>query len=101
MDLTLAELRSLALHRAVANKLAAEPLATLAIANANLANAIHRGTTHPTYANAWRVLLALPLAELLVKLIDESQEMRDLRQASPFAGVLTPRERWKILDATR
>lgn len=100
VTLTLAELRSLALHRAVADKLRRDG-SLLAIAQANLAAAAARGTTHPQYVEAWRRLLALPLELLLVKLIDESQEMRDLRQASPFAGVLTARERWKILDATR
>lgn len=62
----------------------------LALAETNLAAAKARGTTHPQYLEAWRRLLALPLEQLLVKLVDESQEMRDLRQ-SPFAGVLTAR----------
>lgn len=100
VTLTLAELRSLALHRAVADKLSHDA-ALLALARTNLDAAAARGTTHPHYVEAWRRLLALPLDALLVKLVDESQEMRDLRQASPFAGVLTARERWKILDATR
>jgi hypothetical protein len=55
------------------------------------------GGADPRYAEAWAHLLELPLDELCAVLIDPGQRMRDLRQSSPFAGFLDPRERWRIL----
>ena len=42
-------------------------------------------------------ILQLPLPELTRRVLDTSQAGIDRRQVSPFAGVLAPRERWKIL----
>jgi hypothetical protein len=38
------------------------------------------------------------LPEVLDLLGEESERMTALRQATPFAGVLTPVERWAIYD---
>lgn len=89
--------RSLALHRAIADKLRGDP-ARLEIARDNL----HRwsaaeGRSQP-YWDAWRGLLDLPLEELLERLVEESEHMTAMRQATPFAGVLTPHERWAVYD---
>ena len=46
---------------------------------------------------AWNEILQLPLPELTRRVLDTSQAGIDRRQVSPFAGVLAPRERWKIL----
>lgn len=99
-ELTLADRRSLALHRAVVERLAADP-GLLRIAHANLARAIAEQRLHAHYADQWQQLLALPLPQLMVKLVDEAEPMRDLRATTMFAGVLPPRERWKILRETR
>ncbi len=50
----------------------------------------------PHYAHGWRRLLDGPKADLLAFLVSDSQEARDFRQASPFAGALSPRERWDL-----
>jgi hypothetical protein len=34
-------------------------------------------------------------------LVDDDEEARSLRQATPFAGALKPRERWRIWDEER
>jgi hypothetical protein len=31
-------------------------------------------------------------------MVDESERLTVVRQANPFAGILTPRERWAIYD---
>src|SRR5450756_1087903 len=95
-----AEARSLAYHRAIAARLVAEPnLVT------NAARRVEQwaveGTVHPRWLNGWRRLLALPLAQLATQMVDEGQESIDLRQATPFAGALAPRERWAIIRALR
>lgn len=88
--------RSLALHRAVAEKVAADP-ATLKEPRARVEKWIRGGSVHPDYARAWQAALAGPLDELLELLRDPGERAAALRQVSPFAGVLDPRERWQIL----
>jgi hypothetical protein len=87
--------RSLAMHRAIAGKLRARP-ELLRIAHENL----ERWTAgrSQAYFNAWRELLARPLNELLELIVEDSEWMTAMRQCSPFAGVLDPRERWAIYD---
>ena len=89
------EQRSLELHRAIAAKLRAHP-ELLAIAHDNLARwSATSGRSQP-YWDAWREILNRPLAEILDLLQEESERMAALRQATPFAGVLEPQERWAI-----
>jgi len=49
------------------------------------------------YIEAWQALIDGPLPKLLAVLTDDSETSRDLRQTTPFAGVLKPRERWALL----
>ena len=89
--------RSLALHRAIAGKLRDEP-ALMAIAHENIERwSRSEGRSQP-YWDAWREILSRPLPEILDLLGEESERMTALRQATPFAGVLTPAERWAIYD---
>ncbi len=90
-----AEERSIALHAAVAERIAADP-ALLENARARVDRWLREGSVHPRWASAWAALLQRPLPEILAALVDPSQHMRDLRQSSPFAGVLDPRTRWRI-----
>ena len=41
----------------------------------------------------WRLFLRRPLAALIAVMLDPSQRGRDLRQVTPFTGVLSARER--------
>src|SRR5262249_35993115 len=87
--------RSLALHRAIAEKLRAHP-AMLEIARDNLDRwTLMRSRSQP-YWDAWREILSRPLPEILDLLGEETERMTALRQATPFAGVLEPAERWAI-----
>lgn len=52
---------------------------------------------HPEWARLWREALALPLPELAESMT--RPDAADLRQTSPFAGELPPRERWAIWKA--
>lgn len=87
--------RSLAMHRAIADKLSADP-GLLRIATANLDRWYPTSGASAPYLDTWRKLLDLPLEELLHLMVDQSERMTALRQSSPFAGVLTPHERWAI-----
>ena len=91
----LAEERSLAYHRAVADRLASEP-GLIAVARARAAQWASGVERSSPYARRWLELLALPVDRLQSALTDASEAGRALRQSTPFAGALDPRERWRL-----
>jgi excisionase family DNA binding protein len=101
--LTRDQQRSLWLHRVVAGKVALDPARTLSLARRNLSRL---RSQHPAGAvtadfDEWEALLAGPVDVLLATLVSTSRRAVELRQNSPFAGVLTERERTKALAAFR
>lgn len=94
----LIEERILARHRIVAERLQADPQAVLAHARANLERWARSYPIDqiPGWLQEWRDLLEHPLAEILEILVSESENARRLRSSSPFAGIVSPRERWAI-----
>jgi transcriptional regulator with XRE-family HTH domain len=102
-DLTREERRSLALHRAIAARLADDPAAVLAKARRNLAvmrRANDDGGAEPWFAE-WERRLGGSRADLVEALVSPAQHARDLRQVTPFAGVLSDEERRVIYERTR
>jgi hypothetical protein len=89
---------SLRLHAAVADRLLADPT-LVDRARARVAAWIEDGTVARPYALAWQALLEAPLPSLVGSLREPSERMHDLRQVSPFAGVLDARERWRLRRA--
>lgn len=88
------ELRSLAYHRALARRLR-RPMVD---------DALHliwqwrdTGKIDPRYAEQWEGVLRQPISEIRKVLREDSPFARDLRQNSPFAGLLTEPERRKII----
>jgi hypothetical protein len=92
--------RSLALHVAVAAKLRDHP-EILARARANLDRWLAEGGRSAPLLERWREILARPAGEVAAFLTDRSEQAAWLRKASPFAGVLTPQERWRIRREVR
>lgn len=92
--------RSLAMHRAIAEKLRSNP-ALLAIARDNLDRWSLTHGRSQQYWDAWREILDRPLGEVLDLMLEDSERMTAMRQATPFAGVLTPKERWTIYEQFR
>lgn len=85
--------RSLALHESIAQKLLEDPDATLRQARRTLDLMMK---THPHAApllNAWDGILRRPVSEIADALLDPRPRGRDLRQVTPFAGVLSAKER--------
>lgn len=89
--------RSLELHRAIAEKLRAHP-ELIAIAHDNLARWSQTQTQSQPYWDAWRAILDRPRPEILELIVEDSEHMTAMRQTAPFAGVLTPAERWALYD---
>lgn len=96
----LAEARSLALHRAVAARLRAQPELVDA-ARRRVEGWRRERTVAPHYADAWAALLDGDRERLLATLTDPGEEATALRQVTPFAGVVDPRTRWQIWEQER
>ncbi len=90
-----AELRSLAYHQAISARLAADP-SILERARARVADWERTNEVHPHYRTVWARWLALPIDELAAALSADTEAMTAARQVSPFAGALSPRERWAL-----
>ncbi len=94
---------ALAYHRAVAERLRAEPVAVLEHARRNL----ERWAEGDTFAvgekaslEEWRGILDEADVDRLIEIITEaSEEGQRLRSSSPFVGTLSPEERLEILAA--
>jgi hypothetical protein len=95
-----AELRSLALHRAVGERLRREP-ALLDAARDRLRTWCREGKLDPLYCDAWLGVLDWPLERILEFLSADTERARELRQATPFAGVISASERWAIWRSVR
>lgn len=95
--------QSLWLHGAVAGHLAADPVGTLARARTNLERL---RTTHPTGMSArwlqtWQSVIDSGPEGVLQTLTSQAPLAVELRQNSPFAGVLSDKERSAVLGAFR
>jgi transcriptional regulator with XRE-family HTH domain len=93
------ERRSLFLHAEIARRLAENPEAVLERARGNLAR---MARAHPGTApllEEWKVILERPLEHLVPVLVDPAPHARELRQVTPFAGVLSARERAAVYRA--
>ena len=95
-SLTREERRSLALHSRIAERLKEDPGATLAKAQANLE---HMRSLHPharLLLDQWTHILEQPVDVIVGALIDPRPDHRELRQVTPFAGVLDQEERAEV-----
>ena len=92
----LADKRSLALHREVAQRVLREPTLLLK-ARERVETWARSGAVHAHYVDAWRKVLDGGVTEVVAALEDAGEAGQALRQASPFAFVLRPQERWQIL----
>ena len=88
--------RSLALHREVAERLRREPR-LLEEARTRVRQWLQDGSVHQDWAQAWRGVLEGTIDEVVARLTERSEQAHDMRQVSPFAGVLDARTRWEIL----
>jgi excisionase family DNA binding protein len=100
-DLTRDQLKALWLHRAVAGRLVADPDAALAKATSNLdrLQAVHPDGMAAGWLQRWRATLAAGIEPVLEALTSRSANAVELRQNSPFAGVLPEPERRAVLAA--
>lgn len=95
--------RSLLLGHAIAGRVAIDPVGSRALARSNLARMqanVTRGSTRK-WLHEWERLLNGPLVDLLTALTSPSPRSAELRQNSPFAGLLSENERERVLANAR
>ncbi|MGI5246600.1 helix-turn-helix domain-containing protein [Dactylosporangium sp. CA-139066] len=93
--------KSLWLHRAVAGKLVADPERGMALARRNLAHrrAVHSDGSANSWFDAWERLLGEGVDAVVDMITSRTEAAAEFRQNTPFAGLLTERERLKVLAA--
>lgn len=96
----LAELRSLSLHRAIGEELRRRPEIVEA-ARRRLEEPTNGRSTARAYRDEWLAILALPIARIIEVIVADDERGRELRQTTPFTGVIGPRERWRLWRETR
>jgi len=100
----LADRRKLALHRLVVEHIIADPVNTREIGLNNIAKLKSQysrdgwGTNGLQWVEDWERLLNADNQDLLLQLcLSESQYACDMRQVSPFTGVLSNQERYQAI----
>jgi hypothetical protein len=93
--------RSLALHCKIKRKIDRNP-GLLERPRRNLARWSESASGPlPAYITEWREILDRPWPDVAAFITSFSDEAVRLRQSSPFAGVLNPKERKQVYDAFR
>ena len=87
--MTYEERRSLAISESIARKLVEDPDAVISKARSNLVRMRMAATHEVTWIDIWDAILGLGVYHVASLLTATDQFARDLRQSSPFAGVLT------------
>jgi transcriptional regulator with XRE-family HTH domain len=99
--LTREDQRSLAYHQAIARMLRRDSVSTIRRAKRTLQRTSRRNLGAKALFDRWGLWLELPTEELISKILDPGVLAREMRQVSPFAGVLLPGERAGILARFR
>lgn len=90
-----AELQALAYHRLIAERL---DDALVDQARRRLSGWKETNRIHPHWAVEWDRILALPLPQIARAIRADTPAARELRQTSPFSGVLNEHERKRLVE---
>ena len=85
------------MHRVIAARVRSDPR-VIERARRRVAAWRSSGQVHAEYVEAWAGLLEGPVDDLCAVLVAPGERGAALRQVSPFAGELSARERWSILE---
>jgi len=97
----LLEARSLAMHAVIARKIEHDPT-LLAIAHRNIERwSVRWKDGPPAWLKEWQEVLKQPWQHIAALITEPSEHGARARQSSPFAGVLTKQERWRIYETFR
>lgn len=100
-DHRILDARSLAMHCKIAQKISRDPhLLEKAKSNLSRWSAKTDGPT-PRYFKEWQEILAKPWPTIAEMMTSMSEDATRLRSSSPFAGILSEKEREQIYAAFR
>ena len=85
--------RSLFLHQAIAEQLRRSPERALRTAHRNLRRMLDGHPEASPLLDEWARILEAPVEQVIATMTDPSEPARQLRQVTPFAGVLTAEQR--------
>lgn len=89
------------MHAVIARKIERNP-ELLEIARRNIARwSNQRNSAELPWLKEWRDILKQPWQSIAALITEPSENAARLRQSSPFAGILTNQERWRIYEAFR
>ncbi len=93
--------RSLFLHAAIAKELRGRHAEVLEIARQNIFRMRSVNPHASPFLDEWERILQGTIDQIVVCMLDPSDRGRDLRQVSPFAGVLTAAQRVAVYRSFR
>lgn len=91
--LTRDQARSLALHGAIARELRTQGGEVLEIARRNISRMRSLNPHASPLLDEWERIIEGTTNQIVARMLDPSEHGRDLRQVTPFAGVLSPAQR--------
>jgi len=94
--LTRQDRRSLSLHSRIAHRLRSDPELVVGIARRNVDFMWKRQPGTRTLLKEWREILKGSTDHIVAVMTDPGLHARDLRQVTPFSGVLTASERAQV-----
>ena len=95
------EARSLAMHCLAARKVARNPKLLKAVRRTLATWRARYACAVPRALDEWQLILGRPWPEIAAFMTDPGERATRLRQSTPFAGVLTARERERVYAAFR
>ncbi len=93
--------RSLAFHQAIADIIIKSPESSICRAKHNLQKLLQMHPGAMQLLEKWQIWLDLPVDSLLVNILDPAPEAREMRQVSPFSGLLSANDRLRIVKQFR
>jgi len=88
--------RSLALHQVIAQRLLDDSDTVIQRARSTLGLMLERHPGAAPLLTQWKAILRCPVSEIAEVLLDPRPRARELRQVTPFAGILSPAERAEV-----
>ena len=99
--LTRDQARSLALHGAIARELRVQGGEVLEIARRNISRMRSLNPHASPLLDEWERILNGTTDQIVARMLDPSEHGRDLRQVTPFAGVLSPAQRAAAYESSK
>lgn len=99
--LTRDQARSLALHTAISQELRKQGDEVIGIARRNISRMRSLNPHASTLLDEWEGILEGITDQIVARMLDPSEHGRELRQVTPFAGVLSPAKRAAVYRSFR